>query len=418
MKPRKNLCIALICAAALAVAHEDNGNREEWQIWSPRAEIRPAGIKMADGSMILTSSAVPQAFGGWVKSVKGIQPGLWFRFEVEYQTEGLKQPWNQVQIKLIWMDQKWNPISDAEYAWREQKSGAWTHVYEDVVAPPGAKFAEMQLLIYNAEGGSAIFRNPAVELTDPPAPRPVRVATVNYRLNQSPGGPANAAILHKFTLDKLTQPTDLIVFGEGVTVVGSGRSYADVAEEADGPTAAELGKLARAKNSYVVAGIYERDGAVIYNTAILLDRQGKLVGKYRKVYLPREEVERGLFPGHEMKVFPTDFGKLGLMICYDVFFAEPAKALAMQGAEIIAMPIWGGNEILAQARSIESRAFLAAAGYDHPTYIQDPNGERLAHAKDNASIAYAEIDLNRRYREKYLGDMKARRQRETLKGLW
>jgi predicted amidohydrolase len=244
------------------------------------------------------------------------------------------------------------------------------------------------------------------------------VASVNYRPAKSPGGKGNVEALQKFTAEKLSQPVDLIVFGEGVTVVGSGRKYEEVAEPAQGYTAEELAKLARSKHSYVVAGIYERDGDVIYNTAILLDRAGKLAGKYRKVYLPREEVERGLFPGKEMAVFETDFGKLGLMICYDVFFAEPAKALAMRGAEIIAMPIWGGNETLARARSIEGRVFLAAAGYDHPTYVQDPNGERLAEARENYSIAYAEIDLSRRYREPYLGDMKARRQRETLKGLW
>jgi predicted amidohydrolase len=401
-----------------AAAHEDSGGREEWQIWSPRPEIRPAGLKLDDGSLIVTTAAIPHAFGGWVKTVKGIQPGLWFRFEVEYQTEGLARPWNSVQVKLIWRDHKWDPVAEAEYAWREEKSGPWTRVFEDVQAPAGAKAAELQLLLFHAEGGSAVFRNPAVELTDAPAPRPVKIASVNYRPAESPGGRGNAIALREFALAQIPQAVDLIVFGEGVSVVGSGKKYEEVAEAAQGPTAEELGQLARTKKAYVVAGIYEREGDVIYNTAILLDRQGELAGKYRKVYLPREEIERGLFPGHEMKVFSTDFGQLGLMICYDVFFAEPAKALAMRGAEIIAMPIWGGNEILAQARSIESRAFLAAAGYDHPTYIQDPNGERLAHARENMSVAYAEIDLSRAYREKWLGDMRARRQRETLKGLW
>jgi predicted amidohydrolase len=257
-----------------------------------------------------------------------------------------------------------------------------------------------------------------VELTEAPEKRLVRLSSVNYRPANSAGGKANVEALHKLALEKIQRPVDLIVFGEGVTVVGSGRKYEEVAEAADGYTAAELGKLAKAKKAYVVAGIYERDGDVIYNTAILIDREGKLAGKYRKVYLPREEVERGLFPGKEMKVFETDFGKLGVMICYDVFFAEPAKALAMRGAEVVAMPIWGGNEWLAKARSIEGRLFLVAAGYDHPTYIQDPNGERISEAKDNGSVAYAEIDLNQRFREKYLGDMRARRQRETLKGLW
>ncbi len=101
------------------------------------------------------------------------------------------------------------------------------------------------------------------------------------------------------------------------------------------------------------------------------------------------------------------------MICYDGFFAEQSKALALLGAEVVAMPIWGGNEWLAKARSIEGRFTLVASGYDHPTYIQDPNGDRLSEAKTNASIAYAELDLSKQYREKWLGDMKARRMRET-----
>ena len=167
------------------------------------------------------------------------------------------------------------------------------------------------------------------------------------------------------------------------------------------------------EETYIVAGIYEREGEFLYNTAILLDRGGKLAGKYRKVMLPREEIERGLSPGSQLPVFTTDFGKLGILVCYDVFFAEPAKALAMQGAEVVAMPIWGGNEWLAKARSIEGRFYLLASGYDHPTYVQDPNGERLSEAKTNGSVAYAEVDLNAAHREKFLGDMRSRRMRET-----
>ena len=52
-----------------------------------------------------------------------------------------------------------------------------------------------------------------------------------------------------------------------------------------------------------------REGATVYNTAVLIDRHGEVAGKYRKVYLPREEVERGLTPGTHFPVFQTDFGK-------------------------------------------------------------------------------------------------------------
>jgi predicted amidohydrolase len=413
VKHRWILWIALIGSVILCQAHEDNGNREEWQIWSPRLEQKPAGIKLADGSLILTASANPAAFGGWVKSVKGIQPGLWFRFEAEYQVEGLRKPRNQVLVRLEWKDSKWDRIGDTEYAWREEKAGPWTRVWEEVKAPAGAKFAELQLWLYDAEQGAVVFRNPALELTEAPSERLVRLSSVNYRPSQVEGGEANVKKLVEVARAGLSKPVDLIVFGEGVTVVGSVKKYHEVAEAADGYTARILGELAREKKSYVVAGIYERDGDFIYNTAILLDREGKLAGKYRKVMLPREEIERGLAPGDRMNVFQTDFGKLGIMICYDVFFAEPAKELALQGAEVVAMPIWGGNEWLAKARSIEGRFVLVSSGYDHPTYVQNVLGDRLSEAASNGSVAYAELDLNVSVREKFLGDMKARRMRET-----
>ncbi len=293
------LSISLILIALSAMAHEDNGNREEWQIWSPRLEQKPAGIKLPDGSLILTAAASPAATGGWVKSVKGIQAGLWFRFEAEYQVEGLKKPHNQVLVRLVWKDSKWDRLGDPEYAWREEKSGPWTRVWEEVQAPAGARFAELQLWLYDAEQGAVVFRNPAVELCGTPAARPVRLSSVNFRPSQVEGGEANVKRLAELVRTGLAKPTDLIVFGEGVTVVGSTKKYEEVAEPANGYTARILGALAREKTTYIVAGIYEREGEFIYNTAILLDREGKLAGKYRKVMLPREEIERGLSPGNQ-----------------------------------------------------------------------------------------------------------------------
>jgi predicted amidohydrolase len=195
-------------------------------------------------------------------------------------------------------------------------------------------------------------------------------------------------------------------------VVGTGKTYAEIAETIPGPTTATLGALARKRGSYVAAGIYEREGTAIYNTAVLIDRAGRVEGKYRKVYLPREEVEAGLTPGSDYPVFRTDFGTVGLMICYDVFFADPARALATRGAEVILMPIWGGDETLAKARAIENKVFLVASGYDHPTYIMDPDGDRLSVAPNRGEAAVATVDLNKRYFDQWLGDMHGRRMKE------
>ena len=79
---------------------------------------------------------------------------------------------------------------------------------------------------------------------------------------------------------------------------------------------------------------------------------------------------------------------------------------------MILMPIWGGNDTLAKARAIENHLFLVSSGYDHPTYIMDPNGEMLSRASDRGTIATATIDLNRRYPDPWLGEMKARFMKE------
>ena len=119
-------------------------------------------------------------------------------------------------------------------------------------------------------------------------------------------------------------------------------------------------------------------------------------------------MEGGSTPGLDYPVFETDFGRVGMMICWDLQFADPSRALALRGAELLLLPIWGGDETLGKGRAIENRVFIASSGYDYPTYVMDPAGERLSVASQNGAAAVATIDLNRRYVEKWLGDMRGR----------
>jgi predicted amidohydrolase len=80
---------------------------------------------------------------------------------------------------------------------------------------------------------------------------------------------------------------------------------------------------------------------------------------------------------------------------------------------MILMPIWGGNQTLGKARAIENRVFLISSGYDYPTSILDPDGELLAIAPDPGTVAAATIDLNRRYVDPWLGDMRDRFTKEV-----
>jgi len=165
---------------------------------------------------------------------------------------------------------------------------------------------------------------------------------------------------------------------------------------------------------YIVAGVLEQDGDVVYNTAVFLDREGNLAGKYRKVCLPREEIEGGVSPGQSFPVFETDFGTVGIMICWDVTFPEPARALAMEGADVIMLPIWGGIETLARARSIENQVYLVSSTYggDLQTGIFDLEGKLLGEANPESPVVVVEVDLDQQKLWPWLGELKNRIQQE------
>ena len=195
-------------------------------------------------------------------------------------------------------------------------------------------------------------------------------------------------------------------------MVGNGKTYAEVSEPIPGPSTRFLGEVARKHRLYLVAGLYERDGKAVYNTSVLMGRDGALLGKYRKVCLPREEIDGGITPGHEYPVFDTDFGRVGMMICWDLHFPEVARELAARGAEVILMPIWGGNEILARARAIENQIYLVASGYDFKTAIFDKAGASLAESTADPCVLVTEVDLNERKLWPWLGDWRSRIWRE------
>src|SRR5690606_9057759 len=107
------------------------------------------------------------------------------------------------------------------------------------------------------------------------------------------------------------QDADLVVLPETLTYFGTGLSFPEVAEPVPGPSTEYFGRLAKEHDLYIVAGLVERDGHLIYNVAALLGPDGSLVGTYRKVSLPTGESDAGIMPGSDYPVFDTRFGKLG-----------------------------------------------------------------------------------------------------------
>jgi len=138
------------------------------------------------------------------------------------------------------------------------------------------------------------------------------------------------------------------------------------------------------------------------------------VGKYRKTCLTRGESASGLTAGHEFPVFETRFGKVGMMICWDLMFPECARSLSNQGAEVIAMPIAGGDPILARARAIENQIYLVTStcgegggGHGLECGVFGYDGSLLGKATDpKGSVCVVEVDLNQRQYWNWLGNLK------------
>jgi predicted amidohydrolase len=407
------LAAAGVLHAATPVAVSSSG----WKPWSPRAEIAPKTFvdrvhhRTGGGALAISGNSNPAVFGGWEQRVDGIEAGKWYRLRAYYRTDGVPNEMIQVQARLEWLDAAGKRAGQPEYAWQTAPDGEWTRIEAQAPAPEKTAAVALQLRLANAPLGTVWWDEIALEQIDAPGPRPVTVATINLRPSRT-NDPAVSVKRFIEAVDQKVHKADVVLLPEGITVVGTGKTYEQVAETIPGPTTAALGDLARRKKAYIAAGIYEREAGTIYNTAVLIDRGGKVIGKYRKVYLPREEYDAGLTPGSDYPVFRTDFGKVGMMICWDVQYADPARALALRGADMILMPIWGGNDVLARARAIENHVFLVSSGYDHPSRIIDPTGEVLANAPELGTFAVSTLDLNKRYVEKWLGEMRSRFHKE------
>jgi predicted amidohydrolase len=240
----------------------------------------------------------------------------------------------------------------------------------------------------------------------------VTLATVYHRPRGTKAPAESRERFVRYVEEAAAKGADIVCLPEGITLVGNDLKYADAAEAVPGPSTEFLGALAKRLRVWIVAGIYERTGARLYNTAVLVGRDGSLVGRYRKMSLPDEEIEGGITPGSDTPVFDTDFGRVGLFICWDSSYPEVARSLAARGAEVLFLPIWGGVEQLVQARAIENQVYVVASGYDFRSGIFDRRGERIADAR-GAEVVLATVDLAEPTVWEWLGNWRARIQREA-----
>ncbi|HEX2973660.1 MAG TPA: carbon-nitrogen hydrolase family protein [Tepidisphaeraceae bacterium] len=389
---------------------------EGWIAWSPRREIQPIcdidpyGSQDGQPALRIRCEGNGAAIGGWKRRVEGIVPGRMYRLIAHYLPTGISHERQCVSVRLDWRDAKGGRPRQPDAAIATARAGGWSVIDYTTRAPDGATSVTLELELRWSAGGSV--RWDRISLTEAESPsRRMRLGTVCHR-PQKTGSAGQSVARFCHLVERANHQADLICLPEGITVVGTDQSYLEVSEPIPGPTTQTLGELARRLNTCLVAGIYERLGPILYNTAVLIDRGGGIVGTYRKAHLPQEEVEAGITPGDCFPVFRTEWAAVGMMICWDVQFPEAARQLALGGAEVIALPIWGGNETLARARAIENHVHLVSSSYDMKSFIVDPTGQVLAEATVDRPVAVTQIDLATNLYQPWLGDMRHRTWKE------
>lgn len=406
------LCLDLSFAASIRAA-ETSWSLEGWEPYAQRPALMQDMTKDETANVLNQASRGFHGNGTWRKTFP-VEREAYYQFHAAGVATDVDLPRRSILAKVDWRSRGGARVSWPDYPLTQARSTDGGFELGGIFqAPRGAVSATIDLILRWAERGSVEWRSVTFEPCEAPEPRSVKIAAVNFRPRGSSGPESNLQAFLRYLEQAGQEGADIVCLGEGITMVGTGLGYIDASEPVPGPTTRYLGEVAKQYGMYIVAGIYEKVGEIVYNTAVLIGRDGDLVGTFRKAALPREEIEGGITPGSELPVFETDFGKVGMMICWDVQFPEPARRLAMNGAEIILLPIWGGNETLMAARAIENQVYLVTSGYDAPTAIFDRTGRRVAEATADGSIAFHTVDLNERTFWEWLGDLGARIPREA-----
>jgi N-carbamoylputrescine amidase len=207
--------------------------------------------------------------------------------------------------------------------------------------------------------------------------------------------------------------------------------YFELAEPIPGPSTLRLGDVAREENIVIVASLFEkRVPGVYHNTAVVIDADGALLGRYRKMHIPDDPLyyEKFYFTPGDLgfSAWQTTQASLGVCVCWDQWYPEAARLTALRGAEVLFFPTaigWHPSEksqygkqqhesweIMQRSHAIANGCFVAApnrVGHEAPdggegiefwgqSFLCDPAGQILARASENdEENVIAELDLRR-----------------------
>lgn len=359
----------------------------------------------------------PACHGVAVQKVN-ITGGKTYRASARFLAENVGSIDKSVLFRIKWFSNS-GPTGYDYISGLEGDDGGWLLASGMVKAPEGSTSAEIALEFRWSMGS---IRWDDISLTEcaEAAARKIKVGSIHYR----PEGPAvadNVSAMARLLDQAGRAGCDIVCLPEGWPTCNTGTGMTKVeANTLGGSASAMMAAKARQYGMYIVSGLYDWRGDTLYNIAALYDRQGKIQGIYKKVQLPDSEAEVGAVPGNSLPVFTTDFGTIGILICWDIISPEIARILALKGAELILCPIWGDVrtadswKVTARSRAMDNGIYFVTSIYDGHSLIVDPAGEVMKETGTQGTLLTADIDLGFNPPWSWIGNAG----RGTWRGVW
>jgi len=378
---------------------DSNGQPISWQFWSPRPDLEPrANVASGQEGAALRLAAVDfTSFGKWMNKGIPVSAGHCYRFEVLYKATRIPNERGSVGVMLSWNAPDGQAVQRDYVDEISAAENSWHRAARILRVPKKATNVTVELWLRWTADGSVSFRNPILTETNEPAQRKVKVVTTRIPVNWNATLQGNLRSMSAVLDQAGHEKPDAILLTEFFPERGVKGTAHDRSEPIPGPATDVLARKAREYSSYIIAGMLELDDGKTYDTAVLIDREGRIAGKYRKTHLPLAEVEDGETPGNEYPVFETDFGRIGILICWDLVFPESFRIMRLEGAEIVFLPIAGDPgarhwDTITRARALDNGLYLVASvGDGAASRIVNPDGEVIAETTNG--LASAELDL-------------------------
>ena len=288
------MVLSIACTDKQAAESSDT----RWQFNTPRPEIAPAHWVdqevLLEGKPTLALAGDGKAYtdGNWSLDVE-VTPGGLYEFQTFFRPQAVDMPNRTILARIDWRGEDGKRIAQPEYpaTLREKTGDDWNIIRQRYKVPDGSITARLEMIFRWDADGMVHFSEATLQEVQEIPTRMVNLAAVHYRPRNSGSSQENLDNFAQFITKAAESNADIVCLPEAITLAGTGKTYIEASEPVPGPSTEYLGNIANQQNLYIVAGLLERDGPAVYNTAVLIDREGKLAGRYRKVALPREEIE-------------------------------------------------------------------------------------------------------------------------------